>query len=276
MKEQLLQIAEYIASIEARIAALESRSADLESRLQEACAQCEQMAALEARITELENKPESTSASASTSTSDEEPEIEVEFEFADDLQPDEENDDLQPDEDAPNGNDGLQPDDDTPNGYDGLQPEAASQPLDERSGLDLLEPLAQSPDSPIAQSPDSLSASQPTSPQQGEPEGASTVAQQGKPTEGAQEPEVPSHRGPVQTSLFGAPVNDIRHAISLGDRFLFQRELFAGNGEQMQKTLDEINRLRSYKDAVAYIERFGWNTESSTYELFLNVLRRRF
>ena len=54
--------------------------------------------------------------------------------------------------------------------------------------------------------------------------------------------EKPSPRPmPQQTSLFGTAVEDIRQAISLGDRFLFQRELFAGNGELMQKTLDEIN-----------------------------------
>ena len=59
-------------------------------------------------------------------------------------------------------------------------------------------------------------------------------------------PQPASRPIPQQTSLFGAAVEDIRQAISLGDRFLFQRELFAGNGELMQKTLDEINSLGSW------------------------------
>lgn len=93
----------------------------------------------------------------------------------------------------------------------------------------------------------------------------------------APEPEEePEPARPVQTSLFGMPVDDIRHAISLGDRFLFQRELFAGNGELMQKTLNALNEQTSYNEAVHYISQFDWDKESSTYELFLNVLKRRF
>ena len=82
---------------------------------------------------------------------------------------------------------------------------------------------------------------------------------------------------PQQTSLFGAAVEDIRQAISLGDRFLFQRELFAGNGELMQKTLDEINSLGSLGEAMDYVaDNFEWDKESTAVQLFENVLKRRF
>ena len=82
---------------------------------------------------------------------------------------------------------------------------------------------------------------------------------------------------PQQTSLFGTAVEDIRQAISLGDRFLFQRELFAGNGELMQKTLDEINSLSSLSEAMDYVlDNFEWDKESTAVQLFENVLKRRF
>jgi hypothetical protein len=82
---------------------------------------------------------------------------------------------------------------------------------------------------------------------------------------------------PTQTSLFGSAVEDIRQAISLGDRFLFQRELFAGNGELMQKTLDELNGLGSLSEAMEYVaETFDWDKESTAVQLFENVLKRRF
>lgn len=90
----------------------------------------------------------------------------------------------------------------------------------------------------------------------------------------APQPEAP--RAPQQTSLFGAAVADIRQAVSIGDRFLFQRELFGGNAEKLQQTLTELNTLHSFDEAVAFIERFGWDKQSPTHELFLNVLRRRF
>ena len=82
---------------------------------------------------------------------------------------------------------------------------------------------------------------------------------------------------PQQTSLFGTAVEDIRQAISLGDRFLFQRELFAGNGELMQKTLDEINNLSSLGEAMGYVrDNFDWDMDSTAVQLFENVLKRRF
>ncbi|MBR2450779.1 MAG: hypothetical protein IKB40_04740 [Paludibacteraceae bacterium] len=93
------------------------------------------------------------------------------------------------------------------------------------------------------------------------------------------EPTQPRHNAtqPLQTSLFGPAVEDIRQAISLGDRFLFQRELFAGNGELMQKTLDEINGLGSLNEAMDYVlDNFDWDKESTAVQLFENVLKRRF
>lgn len=77
-------------------------------------------------------------------------------------------------------------------------------------------------------------------------------------------------------ALYGKAVDDIRQAISLGDRFLFQRELFSQNAEMMQKTLTELNELSSFDEAVDYINRFGWDTESNTYQQFLVTLHRRF
>ena len=90
-------------------------------------------------------------------------------------------------------------------------------------------------------------------------------------------PQPAPRPAPTQTSLFGAAVEDIRQAISLGDRFLFQRELFAGNGELMQKTLDELNGLGSFNEAMEYMtDHFEWDTDSTAVQLFENVLKRRF
>lgn len=79
-----------------------------------------------------------------------------------------------------------------------------------------------------------------------------------------------------KAAIYGKSVEDIRQAISLGDRFLYQRELFGQNAELMQKTLTELNALGSYDEALRYISRFGWDTESSTYQQFLVTLHRRF
>ncbi len=87
--------------------------------------------------------------------------------------------------------------------------------------------------------------------------------------------EHPSDEKPHNVTL--PSVDDIRKAISLGDRFLFQRELFGGDGEKMTKTINALNELTSLEAAMAYIEkRFNWDKESQAYELFDNILRRRF
>ena len=80
-----------------------------------------------------------------------------------------------------------------------------------------------------------------------------------------------------KAAIYGKPVSDIRQAISLGDRFLYQRELFGQNAELMQRTLTELNELGSFDEAIAYIgSRFQWDTESNTYQQFLVTLHRRF
>ena len=80
-----------------------------------------------------------------------------------------------------------------------------------------------------------------------------------------------------KAAIYGKAVEDIRQAISLGDRFLYQRELFGQNAELMQRTLTELNALSSFDEAIAYISaHFQWDTESSTYQQFLVTLHRRF
>ena len=86
----------------------------------------------------------------------------------------------------------------------------------------------------------------------------------------------PEEPASPKAAIYGKAVDDIRLAISLGDRFLYQRELFGQNGELMQRTLTELNNLSSFDEAIKYISRFGWDTESSTYQQFLVTLHRRF
>ena len=89
-------------------------------------------------------------------------------------------------------------------------------------------------------------------------------------------PEPVKEQVSPNAALYGKAVDDIRQAISLGDRFLYQRELFSQKAELMQQTLTELNELSSFDEALAYISRFNWDTESSTYQQFLITLHRRF
>ena len=117
-----------------------------------------------------------------------------------------------------------------------------------------------------------------------EPEEEEPVIEEPVPEEPKQEEPVPEEPKPAepkpapqQTTLFGNQVEDLKHAISLGDRFLFQRELFSQNGELMQKTIETLNKQASFDAALAYLDKHftEWDKDSSAYTLFINALHRR-
>ena len=92
-----------------------------------------------------------------------------------------------------------------------------------------------------------------------------------------EEPVAEKEPAAPKAMLYGKHVDDIRLAISLGDRFLYQRELFGQNAELMQRSLTVLNELHSFEEALNYISsHFQWDTESNTYQQFLVTLHRRF
>ena len=111
-----------------------------------------------------------------------------------------------------------------------------------------------------------------------EPVKEEPVAEEPVPEPVKEEPApVVEEQASPKAAVYGKPVDDIRQAISLGDRFLYQRELFGQNAELMQRTLTEINGLKSFDEAMSYINsRFQWDTESNSYQQFVVSLHRRF
>lgn len=123
------------------------------------------------------------------------------------------------------------------------------------------------PETPAEQEPEPVEEPEPVK----EPE-EPVVEPEKKP-----EPELFEEPQASKAVLYGKPVDDIRQAISLGDRFLYQRELFGQNAELMQRTLTDLNALRSFDEAVSYImTHFQWDADSSTYQQFIVTLHRRF
>ena len=103
------------------------------------------------------------------------------------------------------------------------------------------------------------------------------VAEEPEPVATPESKPVVEEQASPKAAIYGKAVDDIRLAISLGDRFLYQRELFGQNAELMQRTLDELNKLGSFDEALHYINsKFEWDTESNTYQQFLVTLHRRF
>jgi hypothetical protein len=81
----------------------------------------------------------------------------------------------------------------------------------------------------------------------------------------------------LNPALIGKTVDDIKKAIGINDRFLYQRELFEGNSALMNQTIDEINRMTSFAEAMGFIKaNFGWDDQSETTQAFINIVRRKF
>ncbi|MDO4461986.1 MAG: hypothetical protein Q4C30_05765 [Bacteroidia bacterium] len=75
---------------------------------------------------------------------------------------------------------------------------------------------------------------------------------------------------------YGTPVSDIRRAIGINDRFLFQRELFGGDATKLNQTLDAINACTSFEEAHAMLKCFKWDETDATVEAFMKAVHRRF
>jgi hypothetical protein len=80
-----------------------------------------------------------------------------------------------------------------------------------------------------------------------------------------------------RTDMPGAPVRDIRSAISLNDRVLFINRLFGEDPVNFQETLNVLNQMGSLDEAVAYLVEAhpSWNLESELVYRFMMALRRK-
>ena len=243
--EQLIQaLTAYTSTLEQQLAALEARVALLETESGKLKTENE---ALEAQIATLQAEVTSLSAAGVVAPA-EEPEVEIELIIEEDSET--ENEEVKTENE--------------------LVEEPQQEIQEELATLDIVD--APETEEPIVEAP----TIEPESMVEPIVEPALTPEPEIK-VEPVVVPQPAPRPMPTQTSLFGSAVEDIRQAISLGDRFLFQRELFAGNGELMQKTLDEINSLNSLNEAMDYVlNNFEWDKESTAVQLFENVLKRRF
>ena len=245
MNNLIQAITDYTTALEQKLSALEARVAQLEEANEAMRREGDEAKAL---IATLQAEVATLASTGVVTTPAEEPEVEIEL-IVEDPQEQETPEEL----------------------VEEPQEESAEEPLEEPAQEMPLEPL---------ESLEIIEEEEPVAEPVVEPVAELIVEPAPQPevkAEPVAAPQPAPRPVPQQTSLFGAAVEDIRQAISLGDRFLFQRELFAGNGELMQKTLDELNSLGSLSEAMEYIaDTFEWDKESTAVQLFENVLKRRF
>jgi len=73
------------------------------------------------------------------------------------------------------------------------------------------------------------------------------------------------------------PIDDLRKGIGINDRFYFTRELFNGNAELMNQSLEQLNQMKDLKSAESFLEtNFLWEGNIEAVKAFNEIVRRRF
>ena len=73
------------------------------------------------------------------------------------------------------------------------------------------------------------------------------------------------------------PAADLRRSISLNDSFRFSREIFGGDPELMNRVIEQISVMSSYKTAVAFLaSKVSVNEENEAMTDFLELLKKYF
>ncbi|MDD4635999.1 MAG: hypothetical protein PHI48_11560 [Bacteroidales bacterium] len=81
----------------------------------------------------------------------------------------------------------------------------------------------------------------------------------------------------LHESLEKRLVVDVRKALSLNDRFRFQRELFTNDAKYMDKVLDEIGSFKSLAEVLEYLkEKFNWSKDNEPAMDFIKIVIKKF
>ena len=117
---------------------------------------------------------------------------------------------------------------------------------------------------------------------------ASVIIQSPKPViEAAEEEEPVNEEAPViikkeepKNAVLGESIKlaaGLRHSISLNDSFRFSRELFKGDTDLMNRVIEQISVMGSYKTAVAFLSsKVEIDEEKDAVVDFLELLKKYF
>lgn len=79
-----------------------------------------------------------------------------------------------------------------------------------------------------------------------------------------------------QSRIKAKPIQNLKKAIGINDRFLFTRELFENNMSRFETTIDEIDNSGNLVEAISYLEEnFEWEKNETSLK-FIDLVKRRF
>ena len=76
------------------------------------------------------------------------------------------------------------------------------------------------------------------------------------------------------------PVRDLKSAIGINDKFLFVNELFGGSMEKYNKSIDNLNDLKTLNGAMIYLNELKielqWNSSNEAYQKLKDLVTHKF
>lgn len=81
----------------------------------------------------------------------------------------------------------------------------------------------------------------------------------------------------VSSKIHSKPIQNIGSALGVNDRFQLIKDLFNGDKESFQKTINSLDEASNFNDAFNYINSsFDWDMEEDSVQLLLELVRRKF
>ena len=93
-----------------------------------------------------------------------------------------------------------------------------------------------------------------------------------------EEPAKPTEEKTILADTIGRKINtDFGKSLSLNDRFMFQRDLFHGNADEMNQAFAQLNTFQTLNEVLAFLNAkysIPWNSDSGI--AFKELLDKRF
>ncbi len=81
----------------------------------------------------------------------------------------------------------------------------------------------------------------------------------------------------VSSRLQSRPIDDIKKAIGINDKFLYTKELFKSNPSLYNQTISALNDAKDFEGVENYLKsNFDWNFEDEVVIDFLEIIKRKF
>lgn len=85
------------------------------------------------------------------------------------------------------------------------------------------------------------------------------------------------NRQDLSSKLQSKPIRDIGTSLGLNDRFKLINELFNGDKESYQRTIEILDSATNFNEAFNYISTsYDWDMEDDSVQMLLDLVRRKF